>query len=123
LIQILKGGSIDKFNAFFASKSPKEVADCLRQDLQSGMNILHLCASQGYTAHVKALLGSINKEDPDYVNSLTCSGEFKMSDLKEGEKQEKPQRCSALFFAINCGHGGFAEIITYLVKQQKCNVN
>ncbi len=75
------------------------------------MNILHLCASQGYTAHVKTLLTSINREDPDYVTSVTS--QFRMSD--PGEKPA--QKCSALIFAIKCGHGGFPEIITYLVKQ------
>lgn len=67
------------------------------------MNILHLCSSQGYIKHVQHVIAVAEKHLAvrDYVDSITTDDKY---------------RCTALFFAIRMGHGGFFEIINILVR-------
>ena len=89
------------------------------QDLQNGMNILHLCCSQGYTTHVVELINVASNQYiiKDFLDSVTI-----VSSPEGNLENPSKQTCTALFFAIKSGHGGFLEIIQLLVKNG-CNVN
>ena len=118
LIQILKEGSVDKFKSAL-QKATKESAEKLLEIHQNGMNLLHICCSQGYTAHVQVLLNIaekhlILKEYLNTVTSVPSDEQIKMSNLK-AESLDRSQT-SALVYAIRSGHGGFLEIISLLVK-------
>ena len=77
------------------------------------MNVLHLCSSQGFTRHVAEIIDIANKHFivSDYLDSVT-----------KIEENNKTQKKTSLFFAIEMGHGGFLEIIQLLVKNGS-NVN
>ena len=82
------------------------------------MNILHVCCSQGYTSHVVELINAASNQFiiKEFLDSVTS--------IHPDSNLENPptKRCTALFFAIRSGHGGFLEIISLLVKNG-CDVN
>jgi len=83
------------------------------------MNILHLCCSQGYTTHVVELINVASNQYiiKDFLDSVTI-----VPSPDNNLENPTNQKCTALFFAIKSGHGGFLEIIQLLVKNG-CNVN
>ena len=94
LIEIVLKGSFDQFVSFWADLSPEAQKEQLLSPLKDGMNILHLCCSQGYTKHVQHVLAVAEKH-------------FVLRDFVDARTADEKFGCSALFFAIRMGHGGF----------------
>ena len=49
LIDIIKKGSVADFKAAFKKLPVETQKEHLKQKLQNGMNVFHICCSQGYT--------------------------------------------------------------------------
>lgn len=127
LIELVKKDTnIDRFRSLLEKQDVEVQKSWLMQKYHNGMNVMHVCCSQGYTAHVNVLIKAAEKHFmvKEYLDQFTGfdvpqEGQVESQLKDNGAKQV---RMTALFYAIRSGHGGFLEIINILVKNG-CDVN